>query len=91
MAAYQSGFDYGLMGGATNGGDGRVKPGLTCHVAAMEAARLAGMAEYDFLGGDSRYKRSLATDVRALHWATWQRRGSLAGVAARVRQVLGRQ
>lgn len=62
--AYQSGFDYA-------GAAPHEKPGLTCHHAAIEAARARGVPEYDFLAGDSRYKRSLATASRDLHWLTW--------------------
>ena len=82
VAAYQSGFDY--PGAPMHG-----KPGLTCHVAAMRRAVSAGMREYDFLAGDARYKDSLATGTRAMHWLAWQRAGSVAGVVAMGRRALG--
>ena len=83
VMAYQSGFDYA-------GAGPQEKPGLTCHAAAMRQAQGGGATEYDFLGGDSRYKRSLANDARALHWFTWQRRLSWPGAAALARRAVGR-
>ncbi|MBC7802198.1 MAG: GNAT family N-acetyltransferase, partial [Gemmatimonadaceae bacterium] len=61
---YQSGFDY------PGGGGTPMKPGLTCHHLAIEAHRAGGGTEYDFLGGADRYKLSLATSTRPLHWLT---------------------
>lgn len=81
--AYQSGFDYG-------GAGLHEKPGLTCHHAAIERARLAGDVEYDFLAGDARYKRSLATGSRNLHWLVWKPRPALFGFEAVVRRWLRR-
>ena len=83
VMAYQSGFDYA-------GAGAQEKPGLTCHAAAMRHARLAGAVEYDFLAGDSRYKRSLADDARPMHWFTWQRRLSWPGAAALARRAVRR-
>jgi hypothetical protein len=59
---YQSGFRYET--------DNRLKPGLVCHAAAIRHAAQAGYHIYDFLGGDARYKRSLATDSTELAWCT---------------------
>lgn len=82
-AAYQSGFDYA-------GAAPHEKPGLTSHAAAAEQARQEGAAEYDFLAGDARYKRSLASEARAMHWFGWQRAGSLPGLVATARRLVGR-
>jgi CelD/BcsL family acetyltransferase involved in cellulose biosynthesis len=60
--AYQSGFDYETR-------DPREKPGLTCHHQAIQAAIDAGATRYDFLAGDSRYKRSLSNGAERLYWA----------------------
>lgn len=60
----------------------QLKPGLTCHTLAIEAALAAGAEVYDFLGGDDRYKQSLATSATELCWVELVRRGSLLGVAA---------
>jgi CelD/BcsL family acetyltransferase involved in cellulose biosynthesis len=43
-----------------------VRPGIVLHVHALRAAIEAGRSEYDFLGGDARYKLQLATDTRPL-------------------------
>jgi CelD/BcsL family acetyltransferase involved in cellulose biosynthesis len=83
VLAYQGGFDYA-------GAGPHEKPGLSCHHAALERARAAGAAEYDFLGGDARYKRSLSNAVRTLHWGTWKPRPALFGVEAVLRRALGR-
>jgi len=55
---YQSGMNYNL--------DKRLKPGLVAHVEAIRHNATAGCKTYDFLGGDSRYKLSLATDHNRL-------------------------
>ncbi|WP_019625800.1 GNAT family N-acetyltransferase [Thioalkalivibrio sp. ALJT] len=48
---YQSGFRYR--------DDPKLKPGLVCHALAIGRAAALGFARYDFLMGDSQYKRSL--------------------------------
>ncbi len=77
---YQGGFDY-----AGAGPHGR--PGLTCHELAIEAYRADGARVYDFLAGEDRYKRSLASAQAVLHWAEIAPAGSLAGVLLAVRQA----
>jgi CelD/BcsL family acetyltransferase involved in cellulose biosynthesis len=62
---YQSGFP--LLD------DARAKSGFVCHAAAIEHAAAAGLATYDLLAGDVRYKASLGTDVAWLTWGTVQR------------------
>ena len=61
VAAYQSGFDFALD-------SNRLRPGLVCHLLAIEHYRKAGARLYDFLGGEARYKRSLANDETELVW-----------------------
>ena len=57
--AYQSGFAYEE--------DPRLKPGLICHALAIErAAADSTVRIYDFLAGDSRFKRSFANGVEPL-------------------------
>jgi CelD/BcsL family acetyltransferase involved in cellulose biosynthesis len=63
---YQSGLQYEA--------DAHLKPGLVSHYCAIEHYFRAGFSEYDFLAGDSRYKRSLSTGSRPLVWATFSRR-----------------
>jgi CelD/BcsL family acetyltransferase involved in cellulose biosynthesis len=62
---YQSGIRYES--------DGRLKPGLLCHAEAVRHNSATGHRLYDFLAGDSQYKRSLATDSRDLIWARIQK------------------
>ncbi|MCC6718365.1 MAG: GNAT family N-acetyltransferase [Acetobacteraceae bacterium] len=76
---YQSGFDYAAAATAHQ------KPGLTCHhlAAAMYAAE--GLAAYDLLAGEQRYKTSLATGSAELHWVEVMPPASLPGLLHRVR------
>jgi hypothetical protein len=65
VSFYQSGIRYQE--------DGRLKPGMLCHVEAVRHNAAAGHRLYDFLAGDSQYKQSLATGSRHLVWARIQR------------------
>lgn len=65
----------------------QLKPGLICHTLAIEAALEAGADVYDFLAGDSRYKRTLATSAAELHWVELARRWSAGSVVALARTV----
>lgn len=49
------------------------KPGLLCHAAAIAHGARAGHDVYDLLGGNARYKASLATGVTQLAWLCVQR------------------
>ena len=53
--------------------DAVIKPGYVCHAAAIAHCAAAGHAIYDFLGGSTRYKASLATDTVELVWICVQR------------------
>jgi CelD/BcsL family acetyltransferase involved in cellulose biosynthesis len=64
-SAYQSGFAY-------QGQTAHAKPGLTCHARAIKSISERGFEIYDFLAGDDRYKRSLAT---LSHRQIWLRAG----------------
>ena len=79
--AYQSGFDMAAAGTAG-------KPGLTCHARAVQRACDAGDARYDFMAGDSRYKRSLANAELSLSWVELVPRHSVLGWAAALRRGL---
>ncbi|MBV9250591.1 MAG: GNAT family N-acetyltransferase [Acetobacteraceae bacterium] len=59
--AYQSGFNYADA-------DRHCKPGLTTHHQAIRFYLREGIHSYDFLGGEDRYKRSLAREEAQLHW-----------------------
>lgn len=56
VICYQSGFDYGLVQRTHS-------PGLTAHALAVQQWADSDMHTYDFLAGDARYKRELATDA----------------------------
>lgn len=53
--------------------DNRLRPGLVAHALTMQACRERGFTAYDFLAGDARYKRDLATDSQDLTWTRVQR------------------
>lgn len=57
---YQSGFDYSL--------NPKLKPGLVSHCAAIEHWLDLGAEAYDFLAGDSQYKRSLSNRSTQMSW-----------------------
>lgn len=73
--AYQSGLEH-------IPDDPQRKPGLTCHTLAIAAALREGDGVYDFLGGDDRYKQSLASGAATLCWTRHVRPASLAGLIA---------
>jgi CelD/BcsL family acetyltransferase involved in cellulose biosynthesis len=54
--------------------DRHIRPGYLCHAHAIEHCAREGLAIYDLLGGDARYKSSLATDETRLVWGRVQRR-----------------
>jgi len=58
---YQSGYRYGLL-------DGSDHPGFLCHAVMVNDASASGLRLYDFLVGDQRYKRDLATSAVTLSW-----------------------
>ena len=63
---YQSGFRYAA--------DNRLKPGLLAHYLAIRYyLEQSTEEEYDFLAGDSQYKRSLANASRVLYWSSVRR------------------
>lgn len=57
---YQAGLVYG--------DNPKLKPGLVCHTMAVEMNLAQGAHSYDFLMGDSQYKRSLSTRQENMHW-----------------------
>ena len=61
VCAYQSGWDLAAAGK-------HERPGIVCHVLAIEQALRRGDSAYDFLAGEDRYKRSLGTDETTLVW-----------------------
>jgi CelD/BcsL family acetyltransferase involved in cellulose biosynthesis len=72
--------------------DRTITPGFVAFCLCMQACYERGFSEYDFLAGDSRYKRDLATGARQLVWATatrpavrWRAMDRLAVTRARLR------
>jgi hypothetical protein len=63
---FQSGFVYQA--------DNKMKPGLLTHYLAIESYKGRGLLEYDFLAGDSQYKRSFSTHERQIFWGTIYRK-----------------
>lgn len=63
---YQSGFGVPA--------ERALRPGYLCHAFAIEHCAKQGHAVYDLLGGDARYKQSLATDESRLVWGRVQKR-----------------
>ncbi len=69
----------------------QITPGFVAFASCMQACLERGLTEYDFLGGDSRYKRDLSTTTRELVWATGRRpalRWRLLDALARIRDRL---
>ena len=64
---YQSGFGQFA--------DSKLSPGLVAHALGMQACMDKGLAEYDFLMGDMRYKRELSNTELELVWAVASRPG----------------
>jgi CelD/BcsL family acetyltransferase involved in cellulose biosynthesis len=86
VSNYQSGFSYL--------DDNRHRPGLLAHGFAIEQSLASGMKRYDFLAGDSPYKKRLGEDAGLLTWCRAQRnRPSLVleRLARRVKRVLLRR
>lgn len=54
--------------------DNKVKPGFVSHGLCMQECFDRGLHDYNFLAGDSPYKRELSTGERELVWATLTRR-----------------
>jgi hypothetical protein len=53
--------------------DRQVRPGFVTDALCMQSCYERGLTEYDFLAGDSIYKRQLSTATRELVWARWRR------------------
>ncbi|WP_439596821.1 GNAT family N-acetyltransferase [Falsiroseomonas sp.] len=80
VSAYQSGL--------ASFAESQARPGLACHALAIGDSLARGDAVYDFLGGDDRYKRSLARDSAPLFWAEMVPRWSPTGLALRAVHAL---
>lgn len=83
-ANYQTGFDYAAAPSPQH------KPGLTCHHLVAESYAAEGLAAYDLLAGDHRYKTSLASASATLHWIEMMPMSSLTGLIHRARAAFAR-
>lgn len=63
---YQSGFDYDLV--PNNG-----RPGIVTHTLSVCHNAQLGHQFYDFMAGDTQYKRSLSTHEETMVWITVHR------------------
>lgn len=81
--AYQNGFEFET--------DARLKPGVVCHLLAIEHCRQAGLRRYCLLAGDSRYKRSLASGSYDLYWLSLRRPDLAFRLERLARRITGRE
>lgn len=65
VSSYQSGLRYEA--------DGNLRPGVVSDCLAIEHNLACGVASYDFLQGDTLYKRTMSTDRREHVWLILQR------------------
>lgn len=76
---YQCGFDYI--------DNNHARPGLIAHYLAVLMNAELGYDTYDFLAGDSQYKKSLATSANTMMWVTLQRKSMRSWIEDRTRNV----
>jgi CelD/BcsL family acetyltransferase involved in cellulose biosynthesis len=76
---YQSGF--------IDVEDNRLKPGLSTHAMCMQECLARGLETYNFLAGEARYKRELATTELALQSAIGYRHRQTAALVDFTRRV----
>ena len=65
VMSYQSGFDYS--------DNPKLKPGLVSHALAVQHNLERGLKIYDFLAGDSQYKRMLSNASTGMRWLVLRR------------------
>lgn len=64
----ENGKVYFFQSGYLYDDNPNMRPGLLSQLMAIEHCRSRGLAEYDFLAGDARYKRMFSNRERLLHW-----------------------
>ena len=69
--------------------DPRFQSGLLAHALIMDQCLLEGLQFYDFMAGDSRYKRQLANGSETLYWLVLQRPRVRFAVEDKLRQWRG--
>ena len=73
---YQCGFNYDAFS--------KFRPGIACHVLAIEHNLKLANCRYNFLAGDAQYKKSLSTDKDELVWY----RATRKSTAARIKHLM---
>lgn len=64
---------YFYLSGIQQESDAHLKPGLLIHALAIQHYLDRGLEYYDFMGGEARYKRTLATEAGTLQMVSFQR------------------
>jgi hypothetical protein len=75
------------QGGLADSADSKVKPGLVAHALCMQECLERGIDAYDFLAGDARYKRELATAETRVAWGRLTRRTPRALLSGTLRRI----
>ena len=83
VSNYQSGFRYEE--------DPKIKPGFVAHALAVEHNLEIGNRVYDFLVGDQRFKRSLATNEERMIWLALRKDRWKFRLENGLRALLGRE
>ena len=78
---YLSAIDYDAF--ANN----KVKPGLTSHLLAIEYYLENGYEEYDFMAGDSQYKRSLANASEVMEFAIFRKNSWIFSIEEQLKSL----
>lgn len=77
---YQSGFDYALC-------EKHNAPGYVCHVYGVEHNLKAGYMLYDYMAGESAYKKTLGRPMAELSWQVVQRNSVALGIEDKLRGI----
>jgi CelD/BcsL family acetyltransferase involved in cellulose biosynthesis len=75
------------QGGLADAADSKVKPGLVAHALCMQECLERGIDAYDFLAGDARYKRELATAETQVAWGRLTRPTARSLMSATLRRI----
>ena len=81
---------YFYLSGIRYSEDSRLKPGLLLHAMSIEHYKNAGLDYYDFMGGDARYKRSLASKSLDLFVVSLQKHNLQFAVERFARTLFGK-
>ncbi|WP_457670719.1 GNAT family N-acetyltransferase [Thiolapillus sp.] len=79
---YQCGFNYT--------GSNHARPGLVSHYFAILLNAELGHGKYDFLAGESQYKKSLATNAERMIWARVKKKSIRSWIEGHMRSAYGK-